>query len=99
MGEALGKELEKKPESYKLQRQMLLLNKASITTIHSFCMDVVKNNFHMLDLDPNFRIADETESLLLKLEALEELFEQKYEEEDMDFIYILDRYGNRMTKT
>ena len=93
IGEALGKELEKKPESYKLQRQMLLLNKASITTIHSFCMDVVKNNFHMLDLDPNFRIADETESLLLKLEALEELFEQKYEEEDMDFIYILDRYG------
>lgn len=93
IGEALGKELEKKPESQKLQRQMLLLNKASITTIHSFCMDVVKNNFHMLDLDPNFRIADETESVLLKMETLEELFEQKYEEEDENFIYLLDRYG------
>jgi len=93
IGEALGKELEKKPDSQKLQRQMLLLNKASITTIHSFCMDVVKNNFHLLDLDPNFRIADETESLLLKMETMEELFEQKYEEEDEDFIYLLDRYG------
>lgn len=93
IGEALEKELEKKPDSYKLQRQMLLLNKASITTIHSFCMDVVKNNCHMLDLDPDFRIADETESLLLRLEAMEELFEEKYEEEDMDFIYLLDRYG------
>ncbi|HHY77179.1 MAG TPA: helicase-exonuclease AddAB subunit AddA [Clostridiales bacterium] len=93
IGEALEKELEKKPDSYKLQRQMLLLNKASITTIHSFCMDVVKNNCHMLDLDPDFRIADETESLLLRMEALEELFEEKYEEDDMDFIYLLDRYG------
>lgn len=93
IGEALSKELEKKPESQKLQRQMLLLNKASITTIHSFCMDVVKNNFHMLDLDPDFRIADETESVLLKLEAMEDLFENKYEEEDKNFIYLLDRYG------
>ncbi|MFA7572498.1 MAG: helicase-exonuclease AddAB subunit AddA, partial [Lutispora sp.] len=93
IGEALGKELEKKPESQKLQRQMLLLNKASITTIHSFCMDVVKNNFHMLDLDPDFRIADETESVLLKLEAIEDLFEEKYEEDDKDFVYLLDRYG------
>ncbi|MEA4960958.1 helicase-exonuclease AddAB subunit AddA [Lutispora sp.] len=93
IGEALGKELERKPESLMLQRQMLLLNKASITTIHSFCMDVVKNNFHMLDLDPDFRIADETESVLLKLETIEDLFEEKYEAEDQDFIYLLDRYG------
>lgn len=96
VGEALEKALEKDPKSQRLHRQMLLLPKSNITTIHSFCMDLVKNNYHRLDLDPDFRIADETESFLLKLEALEDLFEYKYEEGAEEFIGLLDAYsGNR----
>ncbi|MBX4269022.1 helicase-exonuclease AddAB subunit AddA [Clostridium estertheticum] len=75
---AISKELHNKPQSKLLQRQLTLLNKSSITTIHSFCLEVIRNNFHVVDLDPNFRIADGTEAVLLKQEALEELFEDRY---------------------
>src|SRR5689334_4706014 len=43
VGEAISSELEKDPENKRLQRQMTLLGKASITTIHSFCLDVIRN--------------------------------------------------------
>ena len=75
---AISKELHKNPQSKLLQRQLTLLNKSSITTIHSFCLEVIRSNFHIVDLDPNFRIADATEAVLLKQEALEELFEDRY---------------------
>lgn len=78
-----------------LQRQLALLGKASITTIHSFCLDVIRNNFHTIDLDPAFRIADDTEALLLRLEALEELVESKYEPENCteEFLSLVECYG------
>lgn len=75
---AISKELHKNPQSKLLQRQLTLLNKSSITTIHSFCLEVIRSNFHIVDLDPNFRIADATEAVLLKQEALEELFDERY---------------------
>jgi len=75
---AISKELHKNPQSKLLQRQLTLLNKSSITTIHSFCLEVIRSNFHVVDLDPNFRIADTTEAVLLKQEALEDLFEERY---------------------
>nr|WP_312668312.1 UvrD-helicase domain-containing protein [Tissierella praeacuta] len=44
-----------------IRKQLNLLNKANITTIHSFCLDVVKKNFHIIGLDPSFRIGDSSE--------------------------------------
>lgn len=95
LGRAINKLLEEQPESKVLQRQLTLLGKASITTIHSFCMEVIQSNFHSVELDPGFRIADETEALLLKLEALEELFELRYEEENYEesFFQLLDSFS------
>lgn len=93
IGIAVSKELHKNPDSKSLQRQLTLLNKASITTIHSFCLEVIKNNFRCIDLDPNFRIGDETEIMLLKTDALEEIFEGKYEEEDNEFLKLVEAYG------
>jgi ATP-dependent helicase/nuclease subunit A len=95
IGDAIAKEIEQNPASKRLQKQLTLLNRASITTIHSFCLEVIRNNFYLLDLDPNFRIADETESTLLKMEALEELFEQKYEKDifEQEFLELVECYG------
>lgn len=95
IGDAIFKELEKNPDSPRLQRQTVLLNKANITTIHSFCLEVIRNNFHMIDLDPAFRIADETECVLLKQEVLDELFDEKYEDEKLnqDFLDLVECYG------
>ena len=75
-----------------LQRQITLLNKASICTIDSFCLDVIKNNFFEIEISPNFRIADTAEIDLLKQEVLEKLFEEKYESHDQDFEKLVKTY-------
>ena len=79
-------------EEENLQKQIMLLNKASICTIDSFCLDVIRNNFYELDITPNFRIADTAEMELLKLEVLEELFEEKYESQNADFEKLIKTY-------
>jgi ATP-dependent helicase/nuclease subunit A len=95
IGNALINALDADPASANLQNQMALLDRASIMTLHSFCLEVVRSNFHTLDLDPGFRISDETESTLMRLDALEELFEDKYENEEAgsDFFQLVDSYG------
>ncbi len=92
--EAIYKELEKAPQSIHLQRQITLLNKANICTIHSFCLDVIRNNFYEIDIPSNFRIADTAEVALLKQDALDDLFEQKYEENNKEFINLLETYAS-----
>lgn len=99
IGDAIGKELEKNPEDSHLQNQLVLLNKASITTIHSFCLEVIKSNFHKIDLDPNFRIGDETECTILKLETIEEIFEEFYEEKEDDFYKLVESYSEKRGDT
>lgn len=90
---AIYKKLDENPEDENLQRQITLLNKASICTIDSFCLDVVRNNFYELEnISPNFRIADTTEIELLKQEVIEDIFEEKYETEDEDFIKLINVY-------
>ena len=74
--------IDENPEDERLQRQVTLLNKASICTIDSFCLDVVRNNFFEIDISQNFRIADTTEIEILQQDVLEELFEEKYEIKD-----------------
>ena len=90
--EAIYKRLEKEPQNAHLQKQITLLNKASICTIHSFCLDIIHNYFYELDLPSNFRIADTTEIDLLKQEVLDDLFEQKYIENNQDFLELLEIY-------
>ncbi|GAB6149401.1 helicase-exonuclease AddAB subunit AddA [Clostridium novyi] len=96
IGKAIGKELTKHPKSKQLQRQLTLLNRASITTIHSFCLETIRNNFHYIDLDPNFRIGDETETVLLKGEIIEGIFEDLYEPENctQEFLNLVEFYSS-----
>ena len=91
---AISKELEINPNSKNLQKQLTLLNRANITTMHSFCLDVIKNNFHKIDLDPSFRIGDTTEGVLIKAEVIEELFEDKYDEEDIEFTNLVEAFSS-----
>lgn len=93
IAEAISACLEKNPGSTNIQRQLTLLGKASITTIHSFCLEVIRSNFQNINIDPGFRIADDTESTLMKIEAMNELFEEQYETENTDFLDLLECYG------
>lgn len=90
--EAIYKKIEENTEDENLQKQIILLNKASISTIHSFCLDVIKNNFYEIDVSANTRIADDSEILLLQQEVIDDLFEEKYEEEDSNFIKLIKTY-------
>ena len=89
---AIYKKIDENPADERLQRQVTLLNKSSICTIDSFCLDVVRNNFFEIDLSNNFRIADTTEIEILQQDTLEELFEEKYENNDEDFLKLINTY-------
>lgn len=90
--EAIYIKLEENPEDTNLQKQINLINKANISTIHSFCLDVIRNNFYELDISSNFRVADTTEIELMKYEVLDELFEEKYLSNDKDFEDLINIY-------
>jgi ATP-dependent helicase/nuclease subunit A len=93
IGEAIEKAIEKQPGSLHLRRQLSLLNRASISTIHSFCLDVIRKYYYLIDIDPVFRIADEAEAALMKEEVMEELFEEQYGKEGNEaFLSVVDRY-------
>jgi ATP-dependent helicase/nuclease subunit A len=97
VGEALEEAVAAAPSSIHLKKQLSLLQRASISTLHSFCLDVVKQHAYLLDLDPSFRIANEMENDLLKQEVMEDLFEKWYGAEDIEeegFFAVVDRFSN-----
>ena len=63
------------PENKNLQRQQLMLSSAHISTIHSFCNELIRENFYKLNMSPEFRIADENEMLILKNEVIQAVLE------------------------
>lgn len=91
---ALHAELECRSASPRLERQLVLLSNASISTIHSFCQSVIRQNFHVIDLDPKFRLANEQELSIIRREIMEDLFERKYEEQDAAFLHFVEGYGS-----
>ena len=82
---AIERALLEDPENEHLQKQSTLLHNAKITTIDSFCLFVVRNNFNDIGLDPAFRIADEGELKLMKQDVLTELLEEWYQEGTEEF--------------
>ena len=91
--DAIYKKIEEDPTNAHLQKQVTLLNKANISTIHSFCLDVIRNYFYEIDISSNFKIGDSTEMELLKQETLEDLFEEKYIQKDKKFLKLIDTYA------
>ena len=94
IGNALQKRISEDPGNEWLQRQEALLSRAQITTIHGFCLYVIRNYFHTIDLNPNFRIADEGEMRLLKHDTAEELLEEEYEKKEPEFLAFAESYGS-----
>jgi len=79
----------------KLERQLILLNAAAISTMHSFCQGIVRQYFNEINVDPKFRLASQQEVDLLKYDVLEVLIQNKYEEENNAlFLQFVDSYGN-----
>ena len=90
---AIYKKIEEEPDSKHLQKQITLLNKANISTIHSFCLEVIRNYFYEIGISANFQIGDSAEMELLKQETLEDLFEEKYIQKDKEFLKLINLYA------
>lgn len=78
-----------------LRTQLMRLPRASISTMHSFCIEIIRRYFHRIDVDPSFRIANESTVAILKDDSLKELFEELYEEADPLFHELVDIYGGK----
>lgn len=75
----LNRRLAETPGDRHLRRQTTLIYRAQISTIHAFCTTFLRENSHLLDLDPDFRVADDAEAELLRVQALDHLLEERYE--------------------
>lgn len=99
--EALERELDRDPDNEHIRRQLALLGRASITTLHSFCMEVIRRYYQLIPLDPGFRILNEHEADLMRQDMLEELFEEKYGEVEQDqgstFLRLADWFSGERT--
>lgn len=90
---AIEKKLLEYPEDEHLKQQATLIHNAQITTIHSFCLSVIRDHFHAIDIDPGFRIGEEGELKLLRHDVLEEMLEEKYQEGSKSFLDFAAAYS------
>ena len=92
---AIEKALEQQPENVHLQRQATLIHQAQITTIHQFCLSVIRDYFHTIDLDPGFRVGDEGELKLLKRDVANDVIEMAYQEASPEFLSFVESFATK----
>ncbi len=73
--------------------KMHQIHKAHISTFHSFALDIIRRYFHVVDLSPGFHICDEVKMALLQDEAIDQLFKERFQDGDDDFLKFLHKYG------
>ncbi len=74
------------PKSRHLRRQLAMVGSSDISTIHSFCLNVLKSYFYIPDIDPSFKIAENYDIKIMKAEALSEAMDYFYDTENEDFL-------------
>ncbi len=89
---AILKRLEEHPDDANLQRQATLIHNAQITTIDSFCLFLLRNHFHEIDLDPAFRVGDPGEVKLIEKQVLSEVLEEFYAQGEQGFLAFADAF-------
>ena len=70
--------LDEHPEDDRLEKQLFLLQRAQISTIHGFCNRVIQQHFHLLGLDPGMRLLQEEEASLMRTQLLREMIHRRY---------------------
>ena len=94
ISEKLKEKIKDRKESGKgtddLLRQLMCVGSASISTIHSFCFDLIKQNFKELSLSPSVRIGEDTEMKVILADVCESVIDRWYEEHPNEFEQICD---------
>lgn len=94
IGASISKVAEEEPENEHLQKQLSYIHNAQITTIHSFCSNLIKEHFNEINLDPSFRVAETGELELLKADVMAEMLEDYYEEGNEEFYKFVETYAS-----
>lgn len=90
----ISERLAENPENKHLQRQMQRLYLAKISTVHSFCTDLLREYAYELDISGDFRVADENECIGLREQAMTQILDEAYQAEpDPDFRAFVDTQG------
>ncbi|MDO4868885.1 MAG: helicase-exonuclease AddAB subunit AddA [Bacillota bacterium] len=77
-----------------LLRQLQILPSAAIGTFHSFALDLIRQYFYLTDLEPGFGILDEVQQVIMKRDAIDRVFENRYESEDEKFLDFLRKHSS-----
>ena len=91
--QAIEQKLGEQPDNEHLKQQATLIHNAQITTIHSFCLGVIRDHFHAITLDPGFRVGEEGELKLMQQDVLRKMLEEKYQEGDPEFLDFISSYS------
>ena len=94
---AIEKKLEESPGNLNLEQQASLIHSAMITTVHKFCLSVIRDHFHVIGIDPSFRVGEEGELRLLKQDVLDEMLEEHYAKDEEEFREFVEKYGTGRT--
>lgn len=91
----LSERIAQEPENRHLQRQMQRLYLAKISTVHSFCADLLREYAYRLDIPSDFRVAEENECLELQARVMQDLLEDSYSNINCDpsFQALVDTQG------
>lgn len=95
LSEALTSLLKNDPYNSNLLKQKQLLYNASISTIDSFCSNLVREYFHTLQINADFRNAEESELSILENQALDISFEDFYKQDSADFINLVNAFSSK----
>ena len=88
----IGEILEGDPENEHLLRQQTLVHRALITTTDSFCLDVIRNHFQDIGIEPDFRVVDDGEAELIRADVLRDVLERAYEEKTPGFVKAVESF-------
>ncbi|MBQ3132888.1 MAG: helicase-exonuclease AddAB subunit AddA [Clostridia bacterium] len=90
----LDARLQADPTNPLLRKQALMLPTAHISTTHAFCASLLREQFHLLGISPDFKVLEEKQAALLAGEALAEYMEEAYAAHDPAFLALCDRFGS-----
>lgn len=93
IADALTALVAQQPNHAALRRQLMLVHRASITTVHAFCMSLLREHYFELGLTPEFGMADESQITSIQTEMLEEVLERQYNRQDEGFALLADVMG------
>ena len=95
--DAINTQIKENPQDEHLVKQAMLIHNAQISTIHGFCLTLIRNDFSAIGLDPSFRVAESGEIKLVEGEVADDLIEELFEEDSEDIRLLADRFSSKNT--